>query len=87
MSSLRINQEVVTDPKTILRTWEDHFRALSAANTDQSSTMLCTEKEVDKLMCASLNNDNSLLDTPFVSEEVDAVLKNLKPNKATAYWT
>ena len=68
-SSLRVNQELVTDPKTIQLAWEDHFRSISAANTDQSSTtMYNSEQEVDELMRDSHRNDNSLLDTPFLPE-------------------
>ena len=37
--SLRINQEVVTDPKTIVEAWEGHFRVLSSVNLEQPSVM------------------------------------------------
>ena len=85
-SSLRVNQELVTDPKTILLAWEDHFRSISAANTDQSSTtMYSSEQEVDELMRDSHRNDNSLLDTPFLPEELDCVLKKLKSGKAAGH--
>ena len=36
-------------------------------------------------MRTSFENENSLLDVPFVPEEVDAVLRKLKPGKAAGH--
>jgi hypothetical protein len=83
--SLRVNQEVATDPKTILAAWEDHFRAISSANTELSSVMCSSEQEINKMMHDSFNNEDSLLDVPFTSEEVDSVLKKLKLGKAAGH--
>ena len=55
--SLRVNQEVATDPKTILAAWEDHFRAISSANTELSSVMCSSEQEINKMMHDSFNNE------------------------------
>ena len=83
--SLRINQEVVTDPKTIVEAWEGHFRVLSSVNLEQPSVMYSSEDEVETLMLNSLDNEDYLLDVPFVSEEVDGVLKKLKLGKAAGH--
>ena len=83
--SLRVNQEVATDPKIILAAWEDHFRAISSANTELSSAMCSSEQEINKMMHNSFNNEDCLLDVPFVSEEVDSVLKKLKLGKAAGH--
>ena len=83
--SLRVNQEVATDPKTILTAWEDHFRAISSASTELSSVMCSSEQEINKMMLDSFNNENCLLDVPFVPEEVDSVLKKLKLGKAAGH--
>ena len=82
--SLRVNQEVATDPKTILAAWEDHFRAISSANT-ALFVMCSSEQEINKMMHDSFNNEDSLLDVPFTSEEVDSVLKKLKLGKAAGH--
>ena len=60
--SLRVNQEVATDPKIILAAWEDHFRAISSANTELSSAMCSSEQEINKMMHNSFNNEDCLLD-------------------------
>ena len=73
------------DPKIILAAWEDHFRAISSANTELSSAMCSSEQEINKMMHNSFNNEDCLLDVPFVSEEVDSVLKKLKLGKAAGH--
>ena len=80
--SLRINQEVVTDPKTILAAWENHFRAIGSSNTEQPPAVCSSEDEVNTMMRNSLNNENSLLDIPFALEEA---LKKLKLGKAAGH--
>ena len=83
--SLLKDQEVVTDPKTILGMWEDHFRALSSTNSGQSTATYSSEDEVETLMLNSLDNEDYLFDVPFVTEEVDSVLKKLKLGKAAGH--
>ena len=83
--SLRVNQEVVTDPKTIVEAGKDHFRVLSSVNLEQPLVMYSSEDEVETLMLNSLDNEDYLLDVPFVSEEVDGVLKKLKLGKAAGH--
>ena len=83
--SLCINQEVVTDPKTILAAWENLFRVISSSNTEQPPAVCSSEDEDNTMMCNSLNNENSLLDIPFASEEVDSALKKLKLGKAAGH--
>ena len=79
--SLLKDQEVVTDPKTILEMWEDHFRVLSSTNSGQSTATYSSEDEVETLMLNSLDNEDYLFDVPFVAEEVDSVLSVLKKLK------
>ena len=69
---------MTTDPKTILAGWEDHFRAISSASTELSSVMRSSEQEINKMMHDSFNNEDCLLDVPFMPEEVDSVLKKLR---------
>ena len=83
--SLRVNQEVATDPNPILAAWEDHFRAISSASIEHSSVMCSPEEDINKMMHDSFSNEDSLLDVPFVSEEVDSVLKKLKLCKAAGH--
>ena len=47
--------------------------------------MYSSEDEVETLMLNSLNYEDYLLDVPFVSEEVDGVLKRLMLGKATGH--
>ena len=47
--------------------------------------MYSSEDEVETLMLNSLDNEDYLLDVPFVSEEVDGVLKKLKLGKAAGH--
>ena len=76
---------MATDLKTILTAWEDHFRAISSASTELSSVMCSSEQEINKMMHDSFNNEDCLLDVPFVPEEVDSVLKKLKLGKAAGH--
>ena len=82
--SLRKDQEVVMDPKTILDMWEDHFRLLSA-DSGQSTATYSLEDKVKTLMLNSLDNEDYLFDVPFVAEEVNSVLKKLKLGKAAGW--
>ena len=77
-----IDQEFVTDTKTILDMWEDHFLS---ANSGQSTATYSSEDEVEPLMLNSLDNEDYLFDVPFVAEEVDSVLKKLKLGKAAGH--
>ena len=54
--SLRKDEEVVTDPKTILEMWEDHFRVLSSTNSRQSTATYSSEDKVETPMLNSLDN-------------------------------
>ena len=83
--SLLKDQEVATDPKTILGMWEDHFQGLSSTNSGQSTATYSLEDEVETLMLNSLDNEDYLFDVPFVAEEVDSVLKKLKLGKAAGH--
>ena len=47
--------------------------------------MCSSEQEINKMMHDSFNNEDSLLDVPFTSEEVDSVLKKLKLGKAAGH--
>ena len=84
-TSLRINEQVVTDHQTILATWEDHFKNISAANEDQFPVMPNMKVLENHLKSASLKNEDYLLDVPFCADEVDAVLKKLKSGKAAGH--
>jgi hypothetical protein len=76
-TSLRVDQCVTTDSSTILATWEDHFRNISTSHDEQFPTMSCIKEQVDLLLAASLENENTLLDVPFCSYEIKSLLKRL----------
>ena len=82
---LRVNQEVVTDQNAILTAWKNHFQALSAANQELSTATYSSEEEIKTLMHDSFNNEDFVLDIPFVPEEIDSVLKKLKLGKAAGH--
>ena len=84
-TSLRVDQCVTTDSSTILATWEDHFRNISTSHDEQFPTMSCIKEQVDLLLTASLKNENTLLDVPFCSDEVEGVLKRLKSGKSAGH--
>ena len=83
--SRRVDQCVTTDSSTILATWEDHFRNISTSHDEQFPTMSCIKEQVDLLLAASLKNENTLLDVPFCSDEVEGVLKRLKSGKSAGH--
>ena len=47
--------------------------------------MYSSEDEIETVLCSSSGNEDTLLDVPFVSEEVDSVLKKLKLSKAAGH--
>ena len=79
--SLLINQQVTSDPHTILSTWGEHFTKLSATNEEEFPAISSMKERVKQLMTASFKNDDSLLDVPFCAVEVDAILRKLKPGR------
>ena len=74
-TALRVNQQVTTEQGTILKAWKSHFQEISSLNTDQTSEMTCTDREIERLLHASLENVDNVLDVTFDPEEVDAALK------------
>ena len=83
--SLLINQQVTSDPHTILSTWWEHFTKLSATNEEEFPAISSMKERVKQLMTASFKNDDSLLDVPFCAAEVDAILRKLKPGKSAGH--
>ena len=65
--------------------WEDHFQALSSTNSGQSTATYSLEDKVKTLMLNFLDNEDYLLDVPFVAEEVNSVLKKLKLGRAAGH--
>ena len=76
---------MVTDPNAILTAWKNHFQALSAANQELSTATYSSEEEMKTLMHDSFNNEDFVLDIPFMPEEIDSVLKKLKLGKAAGH--
>ena len=83
--SLLINQQVTSDPYTILSTWGEHFTKLSATNEEEFPAISSMKERVKQLMTASFKNDDSLLDVPFCAAEVAAILRKLKPGKSAGH--
>ena len=84
-TSLHINQHIVTDPDAILEAWKDHFATLSSLGAGHSSAVPYSEDDVAKLMLTSFENEDSLLDIPFLSDEVNVALGKLKTGKAAGH--
>ena len=84
-TALRVNQQVTTEQGTILKAWESHFQEISSLNTDQTSEMTCTDREIEQLLHASFENVDNILDVTFEPEEVDAVLRKLKCGKTAGH--
>lgn len=49
------------------------MQEISSLNTDQTSEMTCTDREIEQLLHASFENVDNILDVTFEPEEVDAV--------------
>ena len=58
---------------------------LSSVNLEHPSVMYSSEDEVETMNLNSLDYEDYLLDVPFVSEEVDGVLKRLMLGKAAGH--
>ena len=65
--------------------WEEHFRNISASSEEQFPAMSCVKEQVQQLMAASLENEDTLLDVPFCSDEVESALKRLKCGKSPGH--
>ena len=85
-STLRVNGSITSEPSTVLNSWEDHFRGISACPVQDCSPLLLeAEQQMVHLLHRSRENLDFVLDTPFSSEEIDRVLHNLKPGKSAGY--
>ena len=85
-STLRVNGSITSDPSAVLNAWEDHFKNISSASVhDPSPALLEAQRQMIDLLYHSRENEDFVLDTPFTSEEIESVLRNLKLGKSAGY--
>ena len=80
-----MDQLVTSNPDTILTTWEQHFKDLGRAREEQFPVLSGAEEQVDQILVKSLENEETLLDVPFCSEEIEGALRKLKSGKSAGH--
>ena len=82
---LQVDQLVTSDPDTILTSWEKHFKDLGWSREEQFPVLSGTKKQVDQFLVKSLENEETVLDVPFCSEEIDGAMRKLKSGKTAGH--
>ena len=76
-ASLLIDGVVVTDPATVLNNWMDHFSKLGDS-LFPSALSLPNFQSVYEIEASTFLENDYVLDTPSVVEEIEAALCHLK---------
>ena len=75
---MRVDQLVTSDPDTILTTWNKHFRDLGRSREEQFPVLSSVKEQVDQILIKCLENEETILDVPFCSEEIEGALRKTK---------
>ena len=73
---------VTSDPDIILTTWENISRTLAGPWKNSFQSCLA---QVDQILVKSLENEETLLDVPFCSKEIEGALRKLKSGKSAGH--
>ena len=84
-TTLRVDQLVTSDPDTILATWEKYFKDLGKSREEQFPVLSGTKEQLDQILVKSMENEETLLDVPFCSEEIEGALRKLKAGKSAGH--
>ena len=76
---------VTSDPDTILNTWEKHFKGPGRSREEQFPVLSGTKEQVDQILVKSLENEETLLDVPFCSKEIEGALRKQKSGKSASH--
>ena len=82
-SSLMVDGSLVSDPIIVLNEWTKHF-------TERGKSQLSTQQDhppqyslsLHELEASSYQENDNILDTPFIVEEIDAAIRHLKKNSS-----
>lgn len=77
-SSLIVDSELVTDPTLVLNKWVDHFTPLGQSLCSSNPSLSNVQSQIHQLEAQIYEENNFVLDTTIVVEEVEASLAQLK---------
>ena len=77
-SSLLINGSPNSDPSSVLRLWADHFSNLGTSQLPTNISLQKISDTIPDVELATLVEEENILDTSFLLEEVDAAINRLK---------
>ena len=77
---LRVNGKTTSD--LVMQTWVDHFKDTGRSRVNEMAPVASANKEMQGLVTESFVNVETVLDIPFIAEEIETAIKRLKVGKA-----
>ena len=69
---LRVNGETTSDHDIVMQTWVDHFEDIGRSRADEKAPVASANSEMQDLITESFVNVETILDVPFIAEEIEA---------------
>ena len=79
---IRVGNEIISDPDSVLYAWKDHFEALGRSRKEIDDVVAAAEMRAEALFSESYTNMETILDIPFQQEELENALKKLRLKKS-----
>ena len=81
-SSLIVNGKLVTDPTSVLNKWVDHFTTLGQSLCSSNPSLSDIQSQIHQLEAQTYQENDFVLDSKIVVEEVEATLAHLKKSSS-----
>ena len=77
--------EIISDPSAIQSCWVNHFKELFRSRSASDANLLEIQNDLSRLESLSNMNFDDIIDEDFTTDEIEANIRRLKPNKAGGY--
>ena len=78
---IRVGNEIISDPDSVLYAWKDHFEALGRSRKEVDDVVAAA---AEALFSESYTNMETILDIPFQQEELEKLKKSADHSGITA---
>ena len=82
---LACDGEIISDPPEIQCCWVNHFKSLFLSRAASNENLLHIQNDLPRLESLSKMNLDDIIDDDFTTDEIEASIRKLKPNKAGGY--
>ena len=82
---LACDGEIISDPPEIQCCWVNHFKSLFLSRAASNENLLHIQNDLPRLESLSKMNLDDIIDDNFTTDEIEASIRKLKPNKAGGY--